>query len=67
MTEREPVPDTACCTDRPPGDLRAGRPAATRPSAFYQQVFGFDQIFTEYIEVAGQGMFSRWCKARPAA
>ena len=27
-------------------------------SQFYQQVFGFDQIFTEYIEVAGQGMDS---------
>lgn len=27
-------------------------------SEFYQQVFGFDEIFAEYIEVAGQGMNS---------
>ncbi len=29
-----------------------------RTSEFYQEVFGFEQIFTEYIEVAGQGMDS---------
>jgi 4-hydroxymandelate synthase len=27
-------------------------------SEFYQQVYGFSEIFTEYIEVAGQGMHS---------
>jgi 4-hydroxymandelate synthase len=27
-------------------------------SLFYQQVYGFNEIFTEYIEVAGQGMYS---------
>ncbi len=27
-------------------------------SQFYQQVYGFEEIFTEYIEVAGQGMHS---------
>ena len=27
-------------------------------SQFYQQVYGFHEIFTEYIQVAGQGMFS---------
>ncbi len=27
--------------DRPPGDLRAGRASSSRPSKFYQDVFGF--------------------------
>ncbi|WDZ83000.1 4-hydroxyphenylpyruvate dioxygenase [Micromonospora cathayae] len=35
----------------PPGQL-------DRTVAHYRQVFGFDQIFTEYIEVAGQAMNS---------
>ncbi|HET6209605.1 MAG TPA: 4-hydroxyphenylpyruvate dioxygenase, partial [Jatrophihabitans sp.] len=58
MTEREPAQDRpmlhridhlAICV--PAGQLH-------RTSEFYQQVFGFEQIFTEYIEVAGQGMDS---------
>ena len=57
-TEREPMLDApmlyridhlAICV--PAGQLH-------RTSEFYQQVFGFEQIFTEYIEVAGQGMDS---------
>jgi 4-hydroxymandelate synthase len=58
MTDREPaleepllrlIDHLAICV--PAGELH-------RTSQFYQQVFGFDQIFTEYIEVAGQGMDS---------
>lgn len=57
MAEREPVADPmfnkidhlAICV--PAGQLQA-------TSRFYQQVYGFAEIFTEYIEVAGQGMNS---------
>jgi len=58
LTEREPILDApmlhridhlAICV--PAGQLH-------RTSQFYQEVFGFEQIFTEYIEVAGQGMDS---------
>ncbi|MEO7260802.1 MAG: 4-hydroxyphenylpyruvate dioxygenase [Jatrophihabitantaceae bacterium] len=57
MTEREPVEDPmfnkidhlAICV--PAQQLQA-------TSQFYQQVYGFAEIFTEYIEVAGQGMNS---------
>jgi 4-hydroxymandelate synthase len=58
MTDREPALDSpllrmidhlAICV--PAGQLHP-------TSQFYQQVFDFDQIFTEYIEVAGQGMDS---------
>jgi 4-hydroxymandelate synthase len=56
--EREPVPEEpmlrlidhlAICV--PAGQLH-------KTSRFYQEVFGFEEIFTEYIEVAGQGMDS---------
>jgi 4-hydroxymandelate synthase len=57
MTGREPaehpmfnkVDHLAICV--PAGQLQA-------TSDFYQQVYGFAEIFTEYIEVAGQGMNS---------
>jgi 4-hydroxymandelate synthase len=57
MTEREPaehpmfnkIDHLAICV--PAGQLQA-------TSDFYQQVYGFAEIFTEYIEVAGQGMNS---------
>ncbi|HEX8078706.1 MAG TPA: 4-hydroxyphenylpyruvate dioxygenase [Jatrophihabitans sp.] len=57
MTEREPAEDPmfnkidhlAICV--PARQLQA-------TSEFYQQVYGFAEIFTEYIEVAGQGMNS---------
>ncbi|MEO6701055.1 MAG: 4-hydroxyphenylpyruvate dioxygenase [Jatrophihabitantaceae bacterium] len=58
LTEREPaveepmlkvIDHLAICV--PAGQLQP-------TSQFYQQVFGFDQIFSEYIEVAGQGMDS---------
>lgn len=57
MAEREPaehpmfhkIDHLAICV--PAGQLQA-------TSIFYQQVYGFAEIFTEHIEVAGQGMNS---------
>jgi 4-hydroxymandelate synthase len=57
MLDREPIEHPlfnkidhlAICV--PAGQLQA-------TSRFYQQVYGFAEIFTEYIEVAGQGMNS---------
>jgi 4-hydroxymandelate synthase len=58
MTEREPVLDSPMLyrIDHLAICVPAGKLQAT--SDFYQEVYGFAQIFTEYIDVAGQGMNS---------
>jgi 4-hydroxymandelate synthase len=73
MTERQPMPDNQLLDKQTPDEpapdgpmlrlidhlaicVPAGQLHLT--SEFYQAVFGFEEIFTEYIEVAGQGMDS---------